>query len=87
MPIHQFEMAYADYNIDPARGREFCDLLLEDLLDRQPSAEWQRVTPGPGGRFYAAVNVPGSPRAAAAVLAESRTRARTVLRETTAAAS
>lgn len=87
MPIHQFEMAYADYNIDPARGEEFCDLLLEDLLDRQPSVEWQRATPGRGGRFYAAVNVPGSPRDAAALLAESMTRARTVLRETTAASS
>ena len=79
MPIHQFEMAYADYGIDPARGGEFCDLLLEDLLDRQPDVMWQRVVPGPDGRFYAAVHVDGDPRDAAAVLAAAMTRARFAL--------
>lgn len=87
MPIHQFEMAYADYGIDPARGREFCDLLLEDLLNRQLSVSWQRVSPGPDGRFYTAVTVPGTPRDAAAVLAESMTRARAALRVSTEAGS
>lgn len=80
MPAHQFQMAYADYDIPPEQGAAFCDELLEELLDHQPSVEWQRVTDVGGGRFYAALHVPGDKREAAAVLADAMTKARRRLR-------
>lgn|GEM_PF-6617705 len=80
MPTHQFNLAYADYNIAPGRAAAFCDELIEELLDHQPTVEWQRVTDVGGGRFYAAVRVPGDEREAAAVLARAMENARARLR-------
>lgn len=76
MPTHQFQMTYADHGIPPGQGAAFCDELLEELLDHQPTVEWQRVTDVGGGRFYAALRVPGDERQAAAVLADAMTKAR-----------
>lgn len=80
MPTHQFNLAYADYNIAPEHAAAFCDELIEELLDHQPSVEWQRVTDVGGGRFYAAVRVPGDGREAAAALAKAMENARARLR-------
>jgi len=80
VPTHQFNLAYADYNIAPGRAAAFCDELIEELLDHQPTVEWQRVTDVGGGRFYAAVRVPGDEREAAAVLARAMENARARLR-------
>lgn len=76
MPIHQFQLRYADYDIPAGQEAAFCDELIEELLDHQPSVEWQRVTDLGGGRFYAALHVPGDERDAAAVLADAMTKAR-----------
>lgn len=80
VPTHQFNLAYADYNITPERAAPFCDELIEELLDHQPTVEWQRVTDVGGGRFYAALRVSGDEREAAAVLTKSMENARARLR-------
>lgn len=83
MPTHQFNLAYADYNITPEHATVFCDELIEELLDHQPTVEWQRVTDVGGGRFYAALRVPGDEREAAAVLARAMGNARARLQSAT----
>lgn len=80
MPTHQFRLAYADYGIPVDQAEAFRGELLEELLDRSPTVAWQRVADLGGGRFYAALDVHGDEREAAAALASAMERARATVR-------
>ncbi len=80
MPTHQFRLAYADYGVPAEHAEAFRSELLEELLDRSPTVQWQRVADLGGGRFYAALTVAGDEREAAAVLATAMQRARSTVR-------
>lgn len=79
MPTHEFAIQYASYGIDPSRGEEFCDLLHEELADRQPAVMWQRVSDCRDGSLWVALAVDGSPEDAGGILANAMTKARFAL--------